>query len=156
CGTLLRPDPSSSLKERCPLIACRDLYPEAKIGERLEASQARVAKPHILSYWVNPAVDELRIYEAAKTAGIPARLYPNSDQCDVSLKDTIGIDVKSQRNPITLGRRLRESIGGLASFKRRLLAIPDWVISRRENYLSLLREELETDTAKSVEVMPVS
>lgn len=85
CHTLLRPDPRQTLTPYCPMRACRDLTSSTTMSAQLDARKARVVKPHLLSYWVNPAIDELRIYDAANAAGVPATLYPDMDRCDVSL-----------------------------------------------------------------------
>lgn len=157
CGTLLRPHPNVAEypEGRCPLSACRAVN-RPEVSERLSSDGAIVCRPQILSYWVNPAIDELRIYDAARAGGVPSDLYPGEDRCDVSLGDGIGVDVKSYESPVSLAMRLnKKGVGGLVDYERRILAIPDFIASR-SSYLDTLRDALETAEARSLEVMPVS
>ncbi|MEI8166103.1 MAG: hypothetical protein WCG26_06985 [Chloroflexales bacterium] len=64
-------------------------------------------------------------------------LYPHSDWCDVSLDETIGIDVKDYRDPVRLAYRLNRSIGNLSHYPTRILAI-----ARRRWRVPLYRERL--------------
>ena len=102
CGTLMRPNAdrlSYSKGYYCPIHQCNSKYPP-QVGERLNPQKERllIAKPQILVYWAAPAIDELAIFDEAKTYGLDAQLYPKSDQCDVSINDSaIGIDAKSYR-----------------------------------------------------------
>lgn len=157
CGTLLRPHPNAAEypEGRCPLSACRAAN-RPGVSERLSTEGTVVCRPQILSYWVNPAVDELRIYDEARARGVQSNLYPGEDRCDVSLEDGIGVDVKSYGSPISLAMRLNQKgIGGLVDYKRRILAVPDFIASR-PSYLDALKDALETAEARSLEVMPVS
>jgi DNA-binding transcriptional MerR regulator len=157
CGTLLRPHPNVSEypEGRCPLSACRSVD-RPEVSESLSPDDAIVCRPQILSYWVNPAIDELRIYDAARARRIPSNLYPREDRCDVSLEDGTGVDVKSYESPVSLAMRLNQNgIGGLVDYERRILAVPDF-IAYRPSYLDTLKDALETAEARSLEVMPVS
>lgn len=155
CGTLLRPVANFRLYPhgRCPLPACRETN-DTRVGDRLPADKAMVCRPEILTYWVNPAVDELRVYEAACEAGLTCELYPHGDLCDVAIGDGIGVDIKAYASPVTLAMKINRNMGGLASYDRRVLAVPDYVVGRRPGYLEVLEDSLE-DVA-SVEVMAVS
>lgn len=157
CGTLLRPLESARRRPsfRCPLPACRATN-DTEVGDRLAADGAMVCGPEILTYWVNPAVDELRVYRAALRAGIPCELYPDGDLCDVAIGDHIGVDVKAYASPVTLAMKLNRSVGGLARYPRRVLAVPDYVVGRRPGYLEVLEDSLAGDAATSLEVMAVS
>lgn len=157
CGTLLRPHPNVAEypEGRCPLSACRSAK-RPEVSERLAPDGIVVCRPQILSYWVNPAIDELRIYDAACARGVPCDLYPRGDRCDVSLGDGIGVDVKSYESPVSLALRLNQKgIGGLVDYERRILAVPDFIASR-PSYLDTLKDALETAEARSLEVMTVS
>ena len=157
CGTLLRPHPNviEYPEGRCPLSACRTVN-SSKASNRLAPDEAIVCRPQVLSYWVNPAIDELRIYDAARAKGVSSNLYPGADRCDVSLEDGIGVDVKSYESPISLAMRLNQKgIGGLVDYERRVLAVPDF-IATRSSYLDTLRDALEASEARSLEVMAVS
>lgn len=157
CGTLLRPHPNVAEypEGRCTLSACRAVN-RPKVSERLSPDGAIVCRPQILSYWVNPAIDEIRIYDDARAKGVPSTLYPREDRCDVSLEDGIGVDVKSYESPVSLAMRLNQKgIGGLVDYERRILAVPDFIASR-PSYLDTLKDALETAEARSLEVTPVS
>jgi len=161
CGTLLRPHAN---QERypdgyCPIYQCNSKYPP-RVGERLDPEDGRllVAKPQILAYWTAPAIDELAIFDEAKTYGLDAELYPESDQCDVAIGDrNIGIDAKSYRSPVLLASKLNRSIGGLIFYKTRIVAITDELIEDCSGYLDTLRSLLDKkgETA-TLQVMSVS
>ena len=155
CHTLMRPAPGKAMGYRCPLSACRAEFPTPLIDERYDPALTRVVRPQLLAYWVNPAIDELRIYNKARDLGLVADLYPNKDACDVSIGNRIGIDVKSYSNPITLAQRLSRSIGRLAKYEKKVLAVPDALVQDRRDYLSLLRSGL-TGEGKKLDVMKVS
>jgi len=127
-----------------------------EIDEVLDPEDALVARSVILSYWVNPAIDELRIFDAALVAGLPAQLYPDGDRCDVRLNADIGVDVKTYASPITLAMTLNGSIGGLETYSRRIIAVPNGITEHHAQYLRTLRSALDTPAARSLEVMPVS
>lgn len=158
CGTLLRPYPDRRRfpDGRCPIRQCSGKR-DARSAERLDASQALVAKPQVLAYWVGPALDELAIYDAAKAAGREAELYPEGDQCDIAIDgDRIGIDVKCYTSPVTLAQSLNRDIGGLVGWRRRIVAISDDV-ARRPGYVDVLRGSLDRQTAAAtLEVRSVS
>ncbi len=161
CGTLLRPHPNRDRYPYgyCPIYQCNSKYPP-RVGERLNPEDGRllVAKPQILAYWTAPAIDELAIFDEAKTYGLDAELYPESDQCDVAIGDrAIGIDAKSYRSPVLLALKLNRSIGRLIFYKKRIVAITDELIEDCSGYLSTLRSLLDKkgETA-TLQVMSVS
>jgi REase associating with pPIWI_RE len=159
CGTLMRPHPN---KDRyrdgyCPIYQCNSKYPP-QVGERLNLERLLIAKPQILAYWTAPAIDELAIFDEAKTYGLDAQLYPESDQCDVSISDrAIGIDAKSYRNPVLLALKLNRSIGRLIFYRQRIIAITDELIEDCPGYISTVNSLLDkkSDTA-SLQIMSVS
>jgi hypothetical protein len=67
-------------------------------------------------------------------------LYPRDDAADVGRSHELGIDVKSYSCPRLLGETLSERLGGLATFDRRYVAIPDAMVNRRPHYLDDLRQ----------------
>jgi hypothetical protein len=160
CGTLMRPaaDTGSFPDGRCPIRQCHGKHPP-RVFERLdpEADRLLVAHPQILSYWTGPGIDELRIYDEARRLGLEADLYPESDQCDVSVGGReIGIDAKSYSSPVSLAMRLNRSIGGLAHYRRRIVAVGDEIAADDPDYLSVLRDSLDKRTVSaSLEVMSV-
>lgn len=157
CNTLMRPHFNQKRYPNgyCPIHQCNSKYPP-QISERLNPEDGRllVAKPQILAYWTAPAIDELAIFDEAKTYGLDAELYPESDLCDVSIGDrNIGIDAKSYRSPVLLALKLNRSIGGLINYKIRIIAITDELIEDCPGYLSTLRSLLDE---KSLQIMSVS
>jgi hypothetical protein len=143
CGTLLRPHPDRAAfpDGHCPLRTCTPARYRA--AERLDPAVDRllVARPQVLTYWTAPAVDELRIYDAAVEAGHPATLYPASDECDVAVDldgVKVGIDAKAYASPATLAVTLNRGIGGLVNYRTRIVAINDGVIARDPGYLQTL------------------
>ncbi|GAA5513049.1 hypothetical protein Dcar01_01775 [Deinococcus carri] len=156
CGTLTRPhaDQGRYPAGRCPLQACREGQEYRALARPFEANAPLVASNQVLRYWVNPAVDELRIYDAAVEKGLPAALYPQSDQCDVSLGRRTGVDVKNYRDAHALVCKLNAGIGGLKHYDVKILAVPD---ARRDQagYLQALRRGLKRGPAAAVRVMTV-
>lgn len=141
----------------CILASCAETHPDPQWTE-VPLSDAWIALPEVLKFWADPAQEELRLYDSlSRTRSLQGRvwLYPHSDRCDVSIGDTIGIDVKDYKNPRSLARRLNRSIGGLSMYSRRILAIADrrWKIDQYEDQL---REELNPDRQRALEIMSVS
>jgi hypothetical protein len=112
----------------------------SSVCERDEATL--VAKPHILAYWIGPAIDELALFQVAQSAGLSPVLYPDRDSCDLSLDGgSTGIDVKSHANPYLLAEALSRSLHGLAMYEKRVVAVNDQSIARFDGYLEVLRRE---------------
>jgi DNA-binding transcriptional MerR regulator len=161
CGTLMRPHPNKDRYPNgyCPIHQCNSKHPP-QVGERLNPENERllVAKPQILAYWTAPAIDELAIFDEAKTYGLDAELYPESDLCDVAISDRkIGIDAKSYRSPVLLALKLNRSIGGLIFYRTRIVAITDELIEDCPGYISTVNSLLDkkSETA-SLQIMSVS
>lgn len=140
---------------RCLLQGCREDHPRTQLAEPVPLDDALLARPEVLKYWVDPAREELRLYDALRRAGVDADLYPHSDRCDVAVADDVGVDVKDYRDPARLARKLNRSIGGLAHYERRILAIADRR-ARHGDYLARLREQLTPETRQQLEVLSVS
>lgn len=143
---------------RCVLASCRSRHKVPAPGPSLPAATARVARPELLQYWVDPAQEELRLYRELVDAGLPdVRLYPHLDRCDVSLGDHTGVDVKDHANPQRLGKTLSESIGGLREYHpdRRFLAVADRR-AEEDQYLDRLKEHLTSTQARQLKVMSVT
>lgn len=161
CNTLMRPHYNRDRfpEGYCPIHQCNSKYPP-QVKEKLNPEDGRllVAKPQILAYWTAPAIDELAIFDEAKTYGLDVELYPESDLCDVAIGDrNIGIDAKSYRSPVLLALKLNRNIGGLINYKTRIVAITDELIEDCPGYLSTLRSLLnEKSETKSLQVMSVS
>jgi DNA-binding transcriptional MerR regulator len=150
CGTLLRPHPdrASFPEGKCPLRQCVSKH-NSRAAERLQPTGLLVCRPQVLTYWTGPAVDELEVFDAAQQAGLDPELYPDGDRCDVAIgNDRVGIDVKCYTSPVSLAVRFNSGIGGLASYSRRIVAIPDY-LAHRPGYLDSFASSLNPsrDTA---------
>ncbi|MGB3535618.1 MAG: hypothetical protein WBA13_19145 [Microcoleaceae cyanobacterium] len=163
CGTLIRPHPHRDRYPQgyCPIHQCNSRYPP-KVGERINPQQDNVliAKPQILVYWTAPAIDELAIFDRAKTYGLEAQLYPNYDECDIAINHyEVGIDAKSYRSPVLLALKLNRSIGGLIHYRKRIIAITDEMIKNYPDYIStvysLLDQKSDTNSLKIMSVSTV-
>ena len=111
----------------------------------------------VLKYWVDPARDELRLFDSLSKAGIDASLYPNSDRCDVAVRDYVGIDVKDYRDPVSLARRLNHDVSGLMHYReRRIVAIADRRVRTNSDYIARVRERLRPSICKEIEVLSVT
>lgn len=115
----------------------------------------RIAKAHILSYWVAPGIDELAIFRKAQASGLHPVIYPDRDACDIALDGgNTGIDVKSNASPFLLAETLTRSLHGLEYYDVRIVAINDQCAARVPGYLDLLRREYRGKS--KVEFMSVS
>jgi hypothetical protein len=157
CGSLLYPtrDTSRFPVGRCRIRACTEDRPTPLEGMVIDDPQEwRVAAGDILASWVGPGLPEIRLHDELKGRGISVRLYPCQDAVDVGIPYELGIDVKSYTCPVTLGERLTRSIGGLAQFDRRIVAVPDAKVRRHAGYLSDLRAHYRGD--QTVEFRTIS
>ena len=142
CGSLLWPDRDQATwpDGRCRIRQCRLANPHPAVGAEIaDPREWQWATGAVLAYWVGPGLDELRIHDALRAAGRDAVLYPMADAADVGVDGTaIGIDVKAYASPVVLGGKLTRSIGRLAAFTRRILAVPDDKLDRNPRYLQQL------------------
>jgi hypothetical protein len=140
---------------RCMLQGCRYDHPHTKLTEAIPLEQARVASPEVLKYWVDPAREELRLYDALRKVGIAVDLYPHIDRCDIAIGEEVGIDVKDYRDPVRLSWKLNQGIVGLRHYPRSILAVAD----RRAwngDYIERLREQLSSENQQRLELRSVS
>ncbi|MCW9045247.1 MAG: hypothetical protein OQK35_02845 [Alphaproteobacteria bacterium] len=154
CGSRMATELSNGTL-RCPLRQCRDQKPTLEGTPRPTSNGLLGAKAAILTYWVGPAQDELKIYDAAIAAGIPSVLYDKLDACDIFIDGHIGIDVKSYRSPIMLAQKFnRDGVGGLKRYRTQVLAISDDLIKADPDYIKTLKAHLNKDLG--IEIMSVS
>lgn len=144
CAALLWPDrdTASFPDGRCRIRQCGLAHLESARGaEILNPVEWQLATGAAMAYWVGPGLDEIRIYDALRAAGRAAVLYPLSDAADVGVDGAdVGIDVKAYASPVVLGTKLSQSIGRLAAFRRRILAVPDDKLRLNPRYLQQLRD----------------
>jgi REase associating with pPIWI_RE len=140
---------------RCMLQGCRYDHPYTKLTEPIPLEKARVAPPEVLKYWVDPAREELWLYDALRKVGIAVDLYPHIDRCDVAIGEEVGVDVKDYRDPVRLAWKLNQGIGGLLHYPRSILAVAD----RRAwngDYIERLRGQLSSENQQRLELRSVS
>jgi hypothetical protein len=129
----------------CRTQACAASRP-ATIGLQAKAADLMRVTRGIRQYWIEPGLDEIRLYDALVEMGLTAELYPHRDRVDIAVGE-IGIDLKAYTSPEILGRRFQRSLGGLAHYPRKWVVVPDWLLSATPSYLDRLktaayREEL--------------
>jgi hypothetical protein len=140
---------------RCELPGCREDHPQSQLAEPVPLDVASVARPEVLKYWVDPAREELRLYDALRQARMSADLYPHSDRCDVALGEDVGVDVKDYRDPSNLARKLNRGLGGLVHYRRCIVAVADRR-ARSGDYIERVREQLLPENQQRLEVRSVS
>ena len=140
---------------RCHLATCRALHPDSLVGTKLPAESVKVARPEILRYWCDPAQEELRLYHAVREVhGDAVHLYPDEDRCDVSLGESIGVDVKDYADPVRLAAKLNNGIGGLRLYDRKILAVAARR-ARTDQYIARLKERLTPHLRRTIDVIGV-
>ena len=143
---------------KCTIKQCPDYGKHIPlINGRVPEADSVVLKPHLLSFWFGPSIDELAVYDLAtkRLPGSEIELYPESDACDISIDGyDIGIDVKSYSSPYLLARALNRSIGRLNRYTKKIIAISDTSISRHRDYLATLKRFYSNEIP--IEFMSVS
>ena len=142
---------------RCFLWGCREDHPRTRMDQPVPIGDARVVQAEVLKYWVDPARDELRLFDSLRKAGIDAVLYPDSDRCDVAVRSDVGIDVKDYRDPVSLARRLNHDVSGLMYYReRRIVAVADRRVRTNSDYIARVRERLRPGLREEIEVLGVT
>lgn len=137
CGNAMRKGKAGLI---CRTSACA-VSNAASSTKALPARTLLRASRGIRQYWIEPGIDELRLFDALIARGKPAVLYPFRDRVDVAVGD-IGVDLKNYASPETLGMRFKRGIGGLAYYGERWLVIPDWQVASVPSYLDRLRKAM--------------
>jgi hypothetical protein len=157
CGGLLYPtrDISRFPNGSCRVRACVEVASVSRVKRVLDdPNEWRVAANDVLASWVGPGLPEIKLYDDLRSLGLKVELFPGQDATDVGIPYELGIDVKSYSCPVTLGGRLTRSIGGLAEFDRRIIAVPDTKVARHRGYLDDLKRHYRGKL--SVEFLTVS
>lgn len=144
-------------KAFCSLTACRAAHPRTKTADPVPLADALVARPEVLKYWCNPALDELRLFREL-TALFPDEvvlLFPNSDLCDVAIGTRIGIDVKDYSDPVLLARKLNRGVAGLRVYDEMVVAVASRQVENRPEYIPQVREHLQTALRRSLRILSV-
>lgn len=143
CGSLLYPhrDRKAFPDGRCRISACLEEAPSSRASRSVpDPTGWRVFTDDILAYWVGPGLAEIKLYDELRAADVDVEIYPRDDAADVGKGFDFGIDVKSYSCPRLLGEVLSTRLGGLTTFDRRFVAIPDSMVDRRPRYLEDLRD----------------
>nr|WP_245458197.1 MULTISPECIES: hypothetical protein [unclassified Mesorhizobium] len=124
---------------RCAVRECRMSWPDTAVGDEHDVpvhDDWRIANPAIMTFWVGPGLPEIALYDALRKKRSDVVLYPMCDLADIGIDGTkIGIDVKSYSSAAVLGKRFSAGIGGLLSFRRRIVAVPDFWLQSDRDYL---------------------
>lgn len=134
----------------CRTAACAVSNPAEQGGSAKASDILRVTRG-IKQYWIEPGLDEIRLFDALKAMDLPVALYPIRDRVDISVGEA-GIDLKSYTSPEMLGRKFKNDIGGLAYYEPKLLVIPDWVQKSIPSYLDRLKAAIERCDIKCMTV----
>lgn len=145
CGNALRKGRTGLA---CVTMACAATHP-AKIGQSLPASSLMRVSRGIRQYWVEPGLDEIRLYDALKADGLPAELYPKRDIVDIGVGD-IGLDLKTYTSPEMLGRKFKRNLGGLVHYPERIIVIPDWLANAVPSYIDRLKYAMERNDVRAM------
>lgn len=157
CGDALRRGKKGLV---CSTLACAAMHPAASRLSVPAASLARVSRG-IRQYWVEPGLDEIRLFDALESLKLSPELYPNRDRVDIAVGN-IGLDLKTYTSPEMLGRKFKRGLGGLVEYPDRIIVVPDWVVANTPSYLDRLLHAMErrdvkamsaTDTLKYVKRM---
>ena len=128
----------------CTTAACVQNEPTVpRFVEASEEEHFRLTRG-LRQYWLEPGIDEIRLFDALKAQGLAPRLYPHRDRVDIDLgaRSDIGLDLKAYASPELLGRRLNKKPGGLAHYAQRWLVVPDWLANSTPSYMDRLRGAL--------------
>jgi hypothetical protein len=158
CRALMRPHRGYPLGI-CSVEPCFKTNPPT-VGACLDPrkDQLFIAVPAVMTFWITPAFDEIRIHDAAKTLGYAVELFPEEDACDVGINGReIGIDAKNYASPVWLARKLNISIGRLGNYETRVIAVSDHLVQARRDYIAVMRGELlRKGDPSTLRVMTVS
>lgn len=121
-------------------------------GRTVPTSDLYRLNKSLRKYWFEPGIDELRLADKLQACGHKVRLYPNRDTVDLDLGEgsLIGVDLKAYSSPELLGERLRCRPGGLRTYKKPLLVIPDWLTRRVPNYIDRVSACLAGSTIRAL------
>lgn len=150
CGNAMRETVTGM---SCRTVACSESNPPNTAASRPVDELFRVNRG-IQQYWVEPGIDEIRLYDALVSRDIAAELYPFMDRVDIAVGE-IGIDLKAYSSPELLGSKIRNNKGGLAHYGQKWLVVPDWLVANTPQYLDRLKSALE-ETSSVVRCLSTS
>ena len=121
----------------CRTAACCAIMP-ATPGDDAKFSDLIRATRGVRQYWIEPGLDEIRLFDALIVMGLPATLYPFRDRVDIAVGD-IGIDLKAYTSPEILGKKFNRSIGGLSYYAKKWVVVPDRLTISAPTYIARLK-----------------
>ncbi|KXB29293.1 hypothetical protein AT959_15075 [Dechloromonas denitrificans] len=121
---------------RCQSTACTTVH-LPKAGKTFPVDECRRVVRGIRQYWVEPGIDEIRLFDTLRSKGLTPELYPHRDRVDLAIGH-IGIDLKRYASPEVLGAKFRKSLGGLAYYESKWVVVPDWLVAATPSYLDRL------------------
>lgn len=125
----------------CRTVACAASNP-AKVATHRQARELLRVKRGIRQFWIEPGIDEIRLYDALRSRGMAAELYPHMDRVDIAV-DSIGIDLKAYASPEILAEKFNRNLGGLNYYERKWVVVPDWLAETVPGYTDRLRSALK-------------
>jgi hypothetical protein len=121
----------------CRTAACCAITP-ATPGDDAKFSDLIRTTRGVHQYWIEPGLDEIRLFDTLTTMGLPAELYPFRDRVDIAVGD-IGMDLKAYASPEILGKKFNRSIGGLSHYPQKWVVVPDWLTISAPTYIDRLK-----------------
>ncbi len=140
CGNLAKSHAGGAGGWLCATSACVQNAPTLpRFVESSGEEHFRLTRG-LRQYWLEPGIDEVRLFDALQAQGLAPRLYPHRDRVDIDLgaQSGIGLDLKAYASPELLGRRLKKKPGGLAHYAQRWLVTPDWLAKTTPGYMDRL------------------
>lgn len=156
CGNAMRRGKASLV---CRSAACAASRPSEATPQAPSTGASEMLRTTrgISQYWVDPGIDEVRLYDELTALGIEAQLYPHRDRVDIEIDALgVGIDLKSYASPETLGHHFKRGLGGLEHYEHRWVVIPDWRQQATPSYLDRLRSAMERTDAQCMTVTGVT
>ena len=149
CGNIMVVVSGGAL--RCTTAACCAEH-GPNPGRTVPTTDLYRLNKSLRKYWFEPGIDELRLADKLEALGHKVRLYPNRDTVDLDLGEgsVVGIDLKAYSSPELLGERLKCRPGGLRTYKKPLLVIPDWLARRVPNYMDRVSACLEGSAIRAL------
>lgn len=151
-GALCRPENGGLV---CRISACAEATVKTKQKGNAPLATLRRVKLGISQYWVEPGIDELALFKQLTRMKLPAVLYPEMDRTDIAVGQ-VGIDLKAHKSPTLLASKLRQSLGGLAYYPVKVIAVPDRLLLKHHNYLSRLESALGNPAVRCLSVRDVA
>lgn len=148
CGNIIA---MSAGALRCTTAACCAEHGSSP-GRTVPTADLYRLNKALRKYWFEPGIDELRLADKLEALGHKVRLYPNRDTVDLDLGEgsLVGVDLKAYSSPELLGERLKRRPGGLRTYKKPLLVIPDWLARRVPNYIDRVSACLEGSAVRAL------